>query len=118
MTAVIHDDTETLLNYLANKNGDVSRIFHPELDFPGYSCSLLHVAAMNNSSSASRILLDFGYDLSSSDSDGNLPIHQCSEQESVDTLNVFLEKDASHLVTDSKVITYGTSVWLDRSRQS
>ncbi len=107
MTAVIHDDTETLLKYLANKNGDASRIFHPKLDFPGYSCSLLHVAAMNNSPSASRILLDFGYDLSSSDSDGNLPIHLCSEQESVDTLNVFLEKDASHLATDSK----GNNIW-------
>lgn len=107
MKAVLQDDTGTLQECLADEKLDVSETFHPYLERPDYSCSLLHVAAGENFASASQILLDFGYDLNAPDSDGNLPIHLCGDHKNCDTLDLFLQNGASHLATNSS----GENLW-------
>lgn len=107
MTAVFHDDAETLQNYLINKRLDISRNFHPKLDDLDYGCCLLHAAAMKKRASVRQFLLVFGCDPSGSDSNGQPPIHLCVQHGNVRTLDVFLKKGASHLVTDSN----GENIW-------
>lgn len=107
LTAVLHDDAETLRNFLINEDCDISGRFHPFPGNPDYGCSLLHVAARHNSASASQILLDFGCDLNALDSNGEPPIHLCASRRHFGTLEVFLQKGASHLAADSS----GGSIW-------
>ena len=107
MKAALKDDTGTLQDCLADEKLDISETFHPNVDRPNYGCSLLHVAAERGSASVSQILLDFGCDLNAPDSDGYLPIHLCGQNANSDTLDLFLQKGASHLATDSS----GENIW-------
>lgn len=107
MAAVIEDDAETLQNCLTNGNLDVSETFHPLFDRPDYSCFLLHVAATKNAASSGQILLDSDCDLNAPDSDGNLPIHLCFDNESTCISDLFIQKGASLLATDS----CGKNMW-------
>lgn len=107
MKAALKDDTGILQDFLADEKLDISETFHPVVDRPNYGCSLLHVAAERGSASVSQILLDFGFDLNAPDSDGYLPIHLCGQNANSDTLDLFLQKGASHLATDSS----GENIW-------
>ena len=107
MKAVLKDDPEKLRHNLADGRLDILGTFHPLLYNPEYGCSLLHIAAEENSASACQILIDLGCDLNLPDSNGNHPIHLCYYHENNFTFNLLLQKGALHLATNSS----GESLW-------